>query len=162
MHALVTWPDIRLRQPSVPVAQIDARIHALYHALCAAMAAEHGLGLAASQLGDPTQMFIVAATLLGQGGDAAPVAFINPEVIWTSAFATQTAVEGCLSFPGIYIPVTRPQQCIVHALGLDGQRFTCAGEGLLARCLLHECDHLTGKLLIDFLAAPDGTPLPRR
>jgi peptide deformylase len=63
----------------------------------------------------------------------------------------QDSDEGCLSFPDIYIKVKRPMRCKVRAMGIDGNMFEIAGEGLLARCLLHENDHLTGKLLVDFV-----------
>ena len=70
--------------------------------------------------------------------------------MWTSD-EQQDSEEGCLSFPDIYIKVKRPLRAKVRALGIDGQTFECEGEGLLARCLLHENDHLTGKLLVDFV-----------
>jgi peptide deformylase len=78
------------------------------------------------------------------------VAFLNPEVLWTSE-EMQDSEEGCLSFPEIYIKVKRPMRARVRAMGLDGAMFEMEGEALLARCLLHEHDHLTGKLLVDFV-----------
>jgi peptide deformylase len=114
------------------------------------MYAENGLGIAALQIGDPTRMFLVEPRLAGRAETDPPVAFINPEVVWTSD-ETQKSDEGCLSFPDVYIKVKRPMRCKVRALGIDGQLFELEGEGLLARCLLHENDHLTGKLLVDFV-----------
>jgi len=114
------------------------------------MYAENGLGMAALQLGDARRMFIVEPKLAGRPETEPPVAFINPEVIETSD-EIQDSEEGCLSFPEIYIKVKRPMRARVRATGLDGQVFELAGEGLLARCLLHEYDHLTGKLLVDFV-----------
>jgi peptide deformylase len=150
VRPVVVWPDDRLRQASVPVTQIDDQVRALYRDLCDSMYAENGLGIAALQLGDPTQMFIVEPKLAGKSEHDLPVAFINPEVVWTSA-ETQKSDEGCLSFPDIYIQVERPLRARVRALGIDGATFELEGEGLLARCLLHEFDHLTGKLLVDFV-----------
>jgi peptide deformylase len=114
------------------------------------MFAENGLGIAAIQIGDPTQMFLVEPRLAGRAENEAPVAFINPEVVWTSD-ETQDSEEGCLSFPDVFIKVARPMKARLRALGIDGQMFELEGEGLLARCMLHENDHLTGKLLVDFV-----------
>ncbi|MCE9572992.1 MAG: peptide deformylase [Deltaproteobacteria bacterium] len=150
VRPVVVWPDDRLRQASVPVTQVDDRVRTLYRDLCDSMYAENGLGIAALQLGDPTRMFIVDPKLAGKSEHDLPVAFINPEVVWTSD-EMQKSDEGCLSFPDIYIQVERPMKARVRAMGIDGETFELEGEGLLARCLLHENDHLTGKLLVDFV-----------
>ena len=94
-------------------------------------------------------MFIVEPKLAGREPTDPPLAFINPEVVWTSD-EQQDSEEGCLSFPDIYIKVKRPMRARVRATGIDGQPFEIEGEALLARCLLHEYDHLSGKLLVDF------------
>jgi peptide deformylase len=114
------------------------------------MYAENGLGMAAPQLGHTKKMFIVEPKLAGRAETDPPVCFMNPEVLETSE-EVQDSEEGCLSFPDIYIKVKRPMRCKVRAMGIDGQIFELEGEGLLARCLLHENDHLTGKLLVDFV-----------
>jgi peptide deformylase len=150
VRPVVVWPDERLRQPSVEIASIDASVRALYQDLVDSMYAENGLGIAALQLGDARRMFIVEPKLAGKAETEPPVAFLNPEIIETSD-EQQDSEEGCLSFPEIYIKVKRPMRCKVRAMGLDGQMFEIEGEGLLARCLLHEHDHLTGKLLVDFV-----------
>jgi peptide deformylase len=75
---------------------------------------------------------------------------MNAEVVETSD-DVQDSEEGCLSFPDIYIKVKRPMRCKVRFMGLDGATHEIDGEALLARCLLHENDHLTGKLLVDFV-----------
>ena len=150
VRPVVIWPDDRLRAPTVAVDAIDDRVRALYRDLADTMFAENGLGIAAIQIGDPTKMFLVEPRLAGRGESEAPVAFINPEVTWTSE-EMQDSEEGCLSFPEIYIKVKRPMRARVRATDLDGAVFEIEGEGLLARCLLHENDHLTGKLLVDFV-----------
>jgi peptide deformylase len=147
---VVVWPDERLRQETKPVAEIDDRVRQLYQDLCDTMYDENGLGIAAIQIGDPTRMFLVEPRLAGRDQNDSPVAFINPEVVWTSE-ETQLSDEGCLSFPEVYVQVERPMRARIRALGIDGQPFEIEGEGLLARCLLHEYDHLTGKLLVDFV-----------
>ena len=147
---VVIWPDPRLRQPTQEVSAITDEVRALYRDLCDTMYAENGLGIAALQIGDPTRMFLVEPRLAGKAESDPPVAFINPEIVWTSE-ETQKSDEGCLSFPDVYIQVERPLRARVRALGIDGKTFEIEGEGLLARCLLHEYDHLTGKLLVDFV-----------
>ena len=150
VRPVVIWPDERLRQPSVPITNIDASVRALYQDLVDSMYAENGLGIAALQLGDPRRMFIVEPRLAGRSETDPPVAFINPEVVETSD-ELQDSEEGCLSFPDIYVKVKRPMRCRVRAMNLDGEMFEVDGEALFARCLLHEHDHLTGKLLVDFV-----------
>src|SRR5512138_3302728 len=150
VRPVVVWPDERLRQPSVAITAVDDSVRALYQDLVDSMYSENGLGIAALQLGDPRRMFIVEPKLAGKEPTDQPVAFINPEVLWTSD-EQQDSEEGCLSFPEIYIKVKRPMRCRVRAFGLDGKPFEIEGEALLARCLLHENDHLTGKLLVDFV-----------
>jgi peptide deformylase len=150
VRPVVVWPDERLRQPSVEIKEIDPSVQALYQDLVDSMYAENGLGIASLQLGDPRRMFIVEPKLAGRAAEDPPVAFLNPEVVWTSE-EIQDSEEGCLSFPEIYIKVKRPLRARVRAMGMDGAAFELEGEGLLARCLLHEHDHLTGKLLVDFV-----------
>ncbi len=149
VRPVVVWPDDRLRQESVPITAIDDSVRALYQDLVDSMYAENGLGIAALQIGDNRRMFIVEPQLAGRAQGEPPVAFMNPEIVWTSD-EQQDSEEGCLSFPDIYIKVKRPLKCKIRAMGLDGQTFELDGEGLLARCMLHESDHLTGKLLVDF------------
>lgn len=147
---VVVWPDDRLRQASVEITTIDASVRELYQDLVDSMYAENGLGIAALQIGDARRMFIVEPKLAGKTAEDPPVAFLNPEIIFTSD-EQQDSEEGCLSFPDIYIKVKRPMRAKVRAMGMDGQIFEFEGDGLLARCLLHEHDHLTGKLLVDFV-----------
>ena len=150
VREVVVWPDPRLRQPSVAVTEFGPALRALYQDMVDTMYAERGLGIAALQLGDPTRMFIVEPELAGRAKEDPPVAFVNPEVMFESD-DKQKSDEGCLSFPNIYVQVERPMRTTVKAQDLDGNWFEVSGEGLLARCLLHENDHLTGKLLVDFV-----------
>jgi peptide deformylase len=150
VRPVVIWPDPRLREPSQKVTEITDSVRALYQDLCDSMYAENGLGMASLQIGDTRQMFIVEPKLAGRPDTDPPLCFINPEVLETSE-DMQDSEEGCLSFPDIYIKVKRPMRAKVRAMGLDGKLFEIEGEALLARCLLHELDHLTGKLLVDFV-----------
>lgn len=154
VRPVVVWPDDRLRQESVAITAAelasDPSVRQLYQDLVDSMYAENGLGIAALQIGDPRRMFIIEPKLAGKDPADPPIACINPEVVWVSE-EQQDSEEGCLSFPEIYIKVKRPLRARVRATGLDGQVFELEGEGLLARCILHENDHLTGKLLVDFV-----------
>jgi peptide deformylase len=150
VRPVVIWPDPRLREPSQNITEITDSVRELYRDLCDSMYAESGLGMASLQIGDTRQMFIVEPKLAGKADTDPPVCFINPEVLEVSE-DMQDSEEGCLSFPEIYIKVKRPMRAKVRAMGIDGQMFELEGEALLARCLLHELDHLTGKLLVDFV-----------
>ncbi len=149
VRPVVIWPDDRLRQASEPVVAVDDSLRALYQDMCDSMYAENGLGIAALQLGDPRRMFIVEPKLAGRAETDPPVAFINPEIVLVSEEMEETE-EGCLSFPDIYIKIERPRRAKLRAMGIDGKTFEMEGEALLARCMLHELDHLTGKLLSDY------------
>lgn len=146
----VIWPDQRLREPTVAITTVDESVKELYRDLCDSMYAENGLGMAAPQIGESRKMFIVEPKLAGLAETDPPVCLMNAEVIETSD-EVQDSEEGCLSFPDIYIKVKRPMRCKVRYMGLDGKTHEIEGEGLMARCLLHENDHLTGKLLVDFV-----------
>jgi peptide deformylase len=161
VRPVVIWPDDRLRQASVAITTVDDSVRALYQDLVDSMYAENGLGIAALQLGDARRMFIVEPKLAGRPESDPPVAFLNPEITWVSD-EQQDSEEGCLSFPDIYIKVKRPLRCKVRAMSLDGQMFEVEGEALLARCILHENDHLTGKLLVDFVGPLKRTMIKKK
>jgi peptide deformylase len=150
VRPVVVWPDARLRQQTQEVGEVTPEVRALYDDLRDTMFAENGVGIAAIQIGDPTRMFLIEAAVAGRDPTAPPVAFIDPEILWLSD-EKETSEEGCLSFPGIYVPIERALKARVRALGIDGVVFEVEGEGLFARALQHENDHLTGRLLVDFV-----------
>jgi peptide deformylase len=155
VRPIVIWPDPRLREPTTAIEAIDDGVRELYRDLCETMVAYNGVGIAAIQIGVARKMFLVESEVAGRGpGD--PVAFINPEILSTSS-ESEKAEEGCLSFPGIYVPIERPFRAKVRAMGIDGKIFEAEGEQLFARAILHEYDHLTGKLMVDFVG-----PLKKR
>ena len=161
VRPIVVWPDPRLREETVEVTEITDEIQSLYKDLCDTMVAYQGIGIASPQIGVAIKMFLIDASVaLGDpaSGDSGrpPVAFINPVVLGTSD-ELEKCDEGCLSFPGIYVPIERPLGARVRAMGLDGKMFELEGEGLLARAIQHENDHLTGKLMVDFVG-----PLKKR
>jgi peptide deformylase len=155
VRPIVIWPDPRLREATRPIAAVDDEVRALYRDLVDTMHAYHGVGIAAIQIGVPVKMFLVDSEVAGRG-PGEPVAFINPEITWTSPEKDRSE-EGCLSFPGIYVPIERPARAKVRATGIDGVVFEAEGVELFARAIQHEYDHLTGKLMVDFVG-----PLKKR
>ena len=115
------------------------------------MYASHGIGLAAPQidLGKRITVIDIAAA----EDDQAPekIVLINPEVI--AKEGKQTGEEGCLSIPGFREPVTRARKTVVRARNVEGDTIEVTGEDLLARCMLHEIDHLNGVLFINHLSS---------
>jgi len=156
LRPIVVWPDPRLREKTKAVAEVTDEIRALYRDLSDTMYAYDGVGIAAPQIGVALKMFLVDAGVAGREGGGDPIAFINPEILEVSG-EKEKSDEGCLSFPGIYVPIDRPRRARVRATGIDGKIFEAEGEGLYARAMLHENDHLTGKLLVDFVG-----PLKKR
>ena len=155
VRPIVVWPDPRLREKTRAIPDITDEVRALYRDLADTMYAYDGVGIAAIQIGVPVRMFLVDSVVAGrEKGD--PIAFINPEIVSVSP-DKEKGEEGCLSFPGIYVPIERPRQARLRAMGIDGMMFEAEGDGLFGRCMLHELDHLTGKLMIDFVG-----PLKKR
>lgn len=150
VRPIVKFPDPRLRQQTKAVGEVTEEIRALVADLTDTMYAANGAGIAAIQIGAPERIYLVDATVAGKADTDPPMVFINPEIIELSEEA-EVKDEGCLSFPGIYVPIKRAVRCRVRATGLDGQRFEAEGEGLFARAMQHEGDHLNGKLMVDFV-----------
>lgn len=150
VRPIVKYPDPRLRGPTVPVSRVTDEIRKLVADLADTMYAANGAGIAAIQVGAFERIYLVDAAVAGGREEDPPVVFINPEIVWMSE-ETETNDEGCLSFPGIYVPIKRSVRCRVRAMNLDGEVFEAEGEGLYARAMQHEGDHLTGKLLADYV-----------
>ena len=146
--------DPRLRQPSAAVAPDalgTAQLAALIDDLRDTMAARAGAGLAAPQIAVPLRVVIFGITSNPRYPDAPPIpetVLINPE--WTPVGTDTTeALEGCLSMPGMRVPVLRASRVHLSALSASGQRIDKEVEGFEARIVQHECDHLNGVLLPD-------------
>ncbi len=150
LRPIVKYPDDFLRRPTQAVATVDDSVKALVADMVETMYAKNGAGLAAIQVGVDLKIFIVEASVAGGDENDHPVVFINPVIEWLSD-DTESSDEGCLSFPGIYVPIKRSLRARVRAIGLDGQEFVAEGEGLFARAMQHENDHLENKLLIDYV-----------
>jgi len=148
VRSIVRFPDPRLRERSAEVGEVGGDLRQLVADMIETMMASNGAGLAAIQVGEPVRLFIVDGHVAGGAEDSPPKVFINPEIVETSDEA-QTGDEGCLSFPDIFVPVKRGMRAKVRARDLDGNVFEEESEGLYARALQHETDHLNGRLLID-------------
>jgi peptide deformylase len=148
LRPIVRFPDPALREPTEEVGDIDENVRSLVADMVETMYAKNGAGLAAIQVGSKLRIFIVEASIAGGEPNDHPLVFINPRIEWLSD-DTESNDEGCLSFPGIYVPVRRSFRARVRARGLDGREFVAEGEGLYARALQHEQDHLENRLLID-------------
>lgn len=150
IRPILRYPDARLRQACAPVTQFDGQLRALVDEMRDAMYLAEGAGLAAIQVGEPLRLFIIDSEVAGRGPEDPPLVLANPVLVELSD-EQETADEGCLSFPGIFVPVKRSLHAKVRAVDLDGRPFELAGQGLLARALQHESNHLTGRLLIDMV-----------
>jgi peptide deformylase len=147
---ILRYPDPRLREKCASIGVFDETLRQLVSDMSDTMYAANGAGLAAIQVGAPLRLFIVDPEVAGKSPNDPVMVFINPELVWISEEA-QTGDEGCLSFPGIFVPVKRGMRARVRALDLEGQPFEIEGEELFSRALQHESDHLIGRLLIDLV-----------
>ena len=139
---IVKLGEESLRQKSVPVAEVNDEIRQLVQDMFETMIEAEGVGLAAPQVGRNIRMFVLIAD------DDVRRVFINPQIIQTSS-ETGEYDEGCLSIPQVYETIVRPVRVTVQALNEKGRPFTLDADGLLARIIQHEYDHLDGILYID-------------
>ena len=146
---ILTYPDPVLRQKAESVESIDEDVRDIVEAMTEAMYRDDGVGLAAPQVGISKRIIVVDA---GEGW----MCLINP-VIMELGKEEDRIEEGCLSFPGIRVAITRPTNVTVTALSEQGNPIEVKAEGLIARVLQHEIDHLNGVLIIDH-----ASPLNRR
>lgn len=144
---ILRYPDPRLHTVAKPVSQVDDRVRRLIDDMLETMYDADGVGLAASQV-DVHERVLVMDT--SETRDK-PLVLINPELISVSAEQVIDE-EGCLSVPSVYDKVSRAAQIRVRALGRDGEAFEFDAEGLLAKCVQHEMDHLMGKVFVDYLS----------
>ena len=153
---ILEFPDPRLRTKAKPVKTVDDSIRKLIADMFETMYAAPGIGLAATQVNVHQRIIVVDVS---ENRDE-PHAFINPELEVYGARVESD--EGCLSVPGFFEPVTRFENVRVSALNQDGEPFELELEGLLAVCVQHECDHLEGKLFVDYLSGLKRTRIRRK
>jgi peptide deformylase len=144
---ILEYPDPRLRTVARPVTVFDDRLRGLVADMAETMYDAPGVGLAASQV-DVHECVIVIDTSEAKNE---LLVFINPEILWASEEQVECE-EGCLSVPGVYDAVTRPERVRVKAVDVQGQPFERECSGLLAVCIQHEMDHLLGKVFVEYLS----------
>jgi peptide deformylase len=154
--ALVEYPHPALRRRTRPLARIDDAVLAAAARMFDIMYDAQGVGLAANQVGLPYRMFIV--NLAGERGAGEELVFVNP--VLSKARGTAVQEEGCLSLPGLRMEVRRPEKVVVDAWTLTGEPMHRDLDGLLARVVQHEFDHLEGRLFTDRL--PDAAAIAVR
>jgi peptide deformylase len=141
-----------LRKPVRKVGRVTPEVRELVERMIATMRSARGIGLAANQVGVSVRVAVVEAGV-GQEASSCPtqlpgvLVLVDPELV--EAEGSEPSDEGCLSLPRLYGVVERPARVVVRARDLSGKRFKIEAEGMLARALSHEIDHLNGKLFID-------------
>ncbi len=160
---IVIAPDPRLKQKSEAVSEITPQIHELMDDMLDTMYASNGIGLAAVQVGVLKRIIVVdtewdSPRYREEGGirgndtgKGNPIRMINPEIIESSP-EQRSYNEGCLSFPGQYSEVERPDTVTVRYTDEHGKPQTLHAEGLLATCIQHEIDHMDGVVFVDHIS----------
>lgn len=139
---IITLGDELLRRKAERIEKIDTEIAALARQMLEILVKDNGVGLAGPQIGVMKRIFVVHAP------DDIERVFINPSILETSQ-KTQKLEEGCLSIPGIFASVVRPESIKIQGWNEKGRPFTLEAGGMLARVILHEYDHLEGVVFLD-------------
>ena len=141
-----TLGDRVLRQPAKRISKVDAAVRDLARDMLRSMYTARGIGLAAPQVGVHKQLLVIDLEI--ENAAAPPLVLINPEITSASA-SVDTYEEGCLSIPGVYLDVVRPSAIQLSYRDEMGRPRTMKADGLMARCIQHEMDHLQGVLFVD-------------
>ncbi len=153
VRTILHYPDKRLREKGKKIETFTAELRRLVDDMAETMYAAPGVGLAATQIGELLQLFIIDIADNDEPSDLR--VFINPEILETTGEVTWP--EGCLSFPGVTEDIDRAAHIRVRALDKNGKSFEIEADGLLAVAIQHEYDHLQGLLMIDHMG-----PLKKR
>ena len=143
---ILEFPDPRLRTKAKPVTNVDDGIRILVRDMFETMYDAPGIGLAATQVNVHKRVIVIDVS----EDKSSPLTFINPEFVPVAG--EKEHEEGCLSVPGFYEAVVRPDRIRVKALNAKGEPFEMECDGLLSVCLQHEMDHLEGILFVDHLS----------
>jgi len=141
-----TLGDQVLRSPAKRIGKVDDSIRALARDMLVSMYAARGIGLAAPQIGQPLQLLVIDLEI--EDPKSPPLILINPEITAVGG-SLCTYEEGCLSIPGVYLDVVRPSVVDVSYRDEMGRPKRMKADGLMARCIQHEMDHLNGVLFVD-------------
>jgi peptide deformylase len=145
---IINFPHPTLRHKSKPLRRVDAELRNLVREMFDLMYAARGVGLAANQVDLPLRLFIV--NLEAEAGKGEEMVFLNPVINRPKGQVEME--EGCLSLPGLYGNVRRPERVHLSAFNLAGEEIEAELEGMFARVVQHELDHLDGVLFIDRLS----------
>ena len=149
IRKILTEPNKILREKSLKVEKVDEDLKRLMDDMLETMYAAPGIGLAAIQVGVPKRIIVLDIAPKDQPRN--PLYFVNPEIIEKSE-TNSTYEEGCLSVPGQFAEIARPNKCYIKYLNYNGEQKEIRAEGMLATCIQHEIDHLEGILFIDYLS----------
>jgi len=149
LRKILTEPNKILREKSLKVEKVDKDLQSLMDDMLETMYAAPGIGLAAIQVGVPKRVIVL--DIAQKEGQKNPMYFVNPEIINKSK-NNSTYEEGCLSVPGQFAEIDRPDKCHIKFLDYYGEPKEIKAEGMLATCIQHEMDHLEGILFIDYLS----------
>jgi peptide deformylase len=145
---ILTEPDLFLRQKSLNVEKVDNDTRKLMNDMLDTMYDAPGIGLAAIQVGIPKRIIVID---LSKEEEKKPLYLVNPKII-SKSNSNNTYEEGCLSVPGQFAEIDRPDRCHVAYLDYYGNQQELKAVDLLATCIQHEMDHLEGILFIDYLS----------
>jgi len=148
VYPITLYGDPVLETPAATVTEFDEDLKKLVEDMFESMYAAHGVGLAAPQIGISKRITVIDVTF--KEDPNAKLVLINPEIIHTEG--RQRGTEGCLSLPEFREDVTRPNKVTVRAQDAEGNWFEHTGEELLARALMHETEHLQGRLYISHIS----------
>ena len=149
IRKILTEPDPFLRQKSIRVEEVNSEIRSLMNDMLETMYDAPGIGLAAIQIGVPKRVIVMDISRNDEKKN--PLYFINPEII-NNSDNNAAYEEGCLSVPGQFAEINRPDKCKIKYLDYNGEEKILEASGLLATCIQHEMDHLEGILFIDYLS----------
>ena len=155
--SIITWPDQRLKQISKEVVKVTKGTQKLMDDMLETMYAAQGIGLAAIQVGVLERVLVMdinyGSTRYDENDQtkSEPLYMVNPKIISSSNHITKYK-EGCLSFPGQYSNVARPDKVDIEYLDYDGNKQILKAEGLVAICVQHEIDHLDGIVFVDHIS----------
>jgi len=149
LRKILTEPNKTLREKSLPVEIVDNDLRKLMDDMLETMYAAPGIGLAAIQIGVPKRVIVL--DIDQKEGQKNPLFFINPEIVKKSQ-TNSIYEEGCLSVPGQFAEIERPENCHIKYIDYHGEAKEIEAKGTLATCIQHEIDHLEGVLFIDYLS----------
>ena len=167
LRQILTEPNKILREKSLTVKIVDEDLQKLMDDMLETMYAAPGIGLAAIQVGVPKRIIVLdiapkdKPNIAPKDKPKNPMYFVNPEII-TKSENSSTYEEGCLSVPGQFAEINRPDKCHIKYLDYYGQPKEIKADGMLATCIQHEIDHLEGILFIDYLSKLKKTMIVKK